>query len=134
MWKPSSLQFLTTSKYSGNEPPTLWQHGEQVAIKHVMEMEVLGCMFSSSAHSLTSVRHRLSKATSCFLGLESFLCNRSVSLRARLQEFSKRVQKVATYCSCTWVCSRGVYGELVKWENALLRRIACVRRKSEEDL
>eukprot|EP00973_Karenia_brevis_P048045 6667547-Karenia_brevis.AAC.1 len=56
-WKPSSLEMLATASNLQEVDLMLWQCGENLPIKHVVDMEVLGCMLSASGDVLTPVRH-----------------------------------------------------------------------------
>eukprot|EP00973_Karenia_brevis_P025541 3525226-Karenia_brevis.AAC.1 len=56
-WKPSSLELLSTLLIAPDADMTLWQNGSSLAIKGVVNMEVLGCMLSSSGDPLVPVRH-----------------------------------------------------------------------------
>jgi hypothetical protein len=131
-WKPESLQLLTTDK-RGHSPVRLCQNGSVLEVGIVDELEVLGSIISNTGSSMPAVRHRLAKATACFWKYHAGLCARELGLAVRFKEFSKRVQATALYAASAWTWSRSLYNELYRWENALLRRIARVRRKPEEN-
>eukprot|EP00973_Karenia_brevis_P082737 11468146-Karenia_brevis.AAC.1 len=63
VWKPSSLEVLTTALGAETFEFYLWQSGQPLPVKQVTEMEVLGCKLSSTGDVLVPVRHRLAKAT-----------------------------------------------------------------------
>ena len=73
------------------------------------------------------------KATAAFWRLSTALCCKDLSLQQRFDEFFKRVTPVALYGSGAWVWSRAVYNELVRWENAHLRKIIAVKRNPNLD-
>ena len=131
-WKPESLEFLTTSRGSAS-PLSLRQDGGQLDVKHVQEMHVLGSVLWNTGSVLPAVRHRLGRAAACFWKLQSYLCEPSLSLTKRMEEFSCRVHAAALYASGAWTWSRSLYNELYRWENSFLRRITSFRRQPGED-
>ena len=131
-WKPESLEILTTVRQA-TPPVILRQEDQQLQVKQVQDLHVLGSLISSSGSIMPAVRYRLGRATACYWKLHKYLCEPSLSLTKRLDEFSRRVHAAAVYACGAWTQSRSLYNELYRWENSLLRRVTGYRRKPGED-
>eukprot|EP00973_Karenia_brevis_P093483 12417512-Karenia_brevis.AAC.1 len=130
-WKPESLEYLSTDPGSP-KTLTLWQEHECLEVPQVEVMEVLGAKIARDGNTLTSMRHRLGRATACFWKYSDALCEKSLSLHKRLSEFEKRVHGTALYGAGAWTWSQTMYTELYRWENEVLRRIAQFRRAPDK--
>eukprot|EP00973_Karenia_brevis_P017060 2341521-Karenia_brevis.AAC.1 len=49
-----------------------------------------------------------------------------------MKEYAKRVQPIALYGAGCWIWCKQLFGILYRWENAMLRRIMNVKRKTDE--
>ncbi len=91
------------------------QGGTKLDVHKVDEMEILGARLSSDGNSLSSLRHRLGRATACFWKLCAAFREPSLSLTRKLTEFSNRVHATALYGAGARTWSQSLYTEVYRF-------------------
>jgi len=131
-WKLTSLEFLHTNDLD-NESVLNVDVGDVVcSFKSVSVMCLLGSELSLDNPIAHPIEHRLRKGDACFWGLKDILLAKDLPLNVRFEEYVKRVQPVVLFSSGCWVWSRQMFFLLYRWENCILRRMAGLRRKTDE--
>ena len=148
-WKPSSLKVMgpkvlpgqvvfsiSTSRPLGRrrlqDLETSMQAFETLPVISVAHMDILGTRQSRLGETCIAVDHRLQKGTAAFWANKDLFMCRSVCLKVRLQELTRRVIPVALFGSGAWVWSRALVLRVRAWERSLLRRVVGIKRKPGE--
>ena len=104
---------------------------------HVLEKDesltLLGTTLSLTDVVGTEIPSRLAASWRLSYGMNKLLLNSSVSVYERMQLFDATVTSCALWCAESWTLRSSEIQQLRSAQRAMLRRIARVRRSSNED-
>ena len=134
-WKKKSLN-IVAGPYSELKPGDTVQitsdMGQCWTWLVVAGMEALGTWLDSRGCSEASMWHRVSKGNSLFYAKKSLMCDPKVPVKKRIQAFYSTCAAAVLHGSGEWAYTQSMFQALRLWELGKLRRVLCLRRRTNE--
>ena len=95
-------------------------------------MEALGSWLDSRGCSEASLWHRISKGNSLFFAKKAMLCDPKVPVKRRIRAFYSTCVAAVLHGAGEWAYTQSMFQALRIWELGKLRRVLCLRRRTNE--